>query len=174
MFLPCSAHSLNLCAVHAVKSSMAVKCFFGNIQKLYNFFTLEYVDTIKPLLVKRLREIFHSLQLLKEDFDLPGDLYNDVVALSAWLHSFEFAILATFWFMVLQAINDVSCLFQNTQLALDEEIRLIISLLNDLQRIQESWSVILEEARIVASSLDIEDSFKEKRQRKCKTFHDET
>ena len=74
-------------------------------------------------------------------------------------YSFEFAILATFWFKVLQAINDVSCLLQNTQLALDEEIRLIISLLNDLQHIRESWSVILEEARIVASSLDIEDSF---------------
>ena len=197
LFLPCSAHSLNLCGVHAAESSTVVKCFFGNIQKLYNFFSSSAsrwkvlqdntgislhrlsdtrwsarIDAVKPL-VKRPREISHSLQTLKEDFDLPGDLYNDVVALYTWLHSFEFVILSTFWFKVLQAINDVSCLLQDTQLSLDEELRLLTSLLNDLQRIRESWTVILEEAKIVASNLGFEESFKEKRQRRCKTFHDE-
>ena len=31
LFLPCSAHSLNLCRVHATESSTVVKCFFGII-----------------------------------------------------------------------------------------------------------------------------------------------
>ena len=29
VYLPCSAHSLNLCGVHAVESSTVVKSFFG-------------------------------------------------------------------------------------------------------------------------------------------------
>jgi len=39
VYLPCCAHSLNLCGVHVVESSTVVKSFFGNIQKLYNFFS---------------------------------------------------------------------------------------------------------------------------------------
>ena len=39
IFCPCSAHSLNLCDVHAGESSAVVKSFFGNIQKLYNLFS---------------------------------------------------------------------------------------------------------------------------------------
>ena len=31
--------SLNLCGVHAVESSIEVKCLFGNILKLDNFFS---------------------------------------------------------------------------------------------------------------------------------------
>nr|XP_004211330.1 unnamed protein product [Hydra vulgaris] len=39
IFIPCSAHSLNLCAVHAIESSAPAKSYFGNIQKLYNLFS---------------------------------------------------------------------------------------------------------------------------------------
>ena len=39
IFSPCSAHSLNLCGVHAAESSPEVKSFFGNMQKLYNLFS---------------------------------------------------------------------------------------------------------------------------------------
>ena len=34
VFSPCSAHTLNLCEVHAAESNDVVKTFFGNIQKL--------------------------------------------------------------------------------------------------------------------------------------------
>ena len=34
VFSPCSAHTLNLCEVHAAVSNDVVKTFFGNIQKL--------------------------------------------------------------------------------------------------------------------------------------------
>ncbi|XP_065679785.1 zinc finger MYM-type protein 1-like [Hydra vulgaris] len=39
IFIPCSPHSLNLCAVHAIESSVPAKSYFGNIQKLYNLFS---------------------------------------------------------------------------------------------------------------------------------------
>ena len=127
------------------------------------------IDAVKPL-VKRPREILSALETLKEDFDLPGDLYNEVVALHKWFFSFEFVVLATFWFKVLQAIHNVSCLLQGTQLTLDEEIRLFALLTSVLHRIRESWSAILDEARTVASNLGFEEQFKQKRQRKCKAL----
>ena len=117
---------------------------------------------MKPL-VKRPREILRSLHALKEDFDLLGDLYNEVTSLITWFLSFEFIVLATFWFKTLQGI----------QLALDEEIRLLKSLLNDSQRIRESWSVLLEEASVVAANLGFEESFKQKWLRKTKIYFDE-
>ena len=197
IFCPCSAHSLNLCGVHATESSAVVKSFFGNIQKLYNLFSgspsrwkvlqdntemslhrmsdtrwSARIDAVKPL-VKRPREILHSLHTLKEDFDLPGDLYNEVTSLTTWFQSFEFVVLATFWFKTLQAVNDVNCLLQGTQLTLDEEIRLLKSLLNDLQRIRESWSVLIEEASVVAVNLGFEESFMQKRLRRSKIYFDE-
>ena len=157
MYCPCSAHSLNLCGVHAVESNIEVKCFFGNIQKLYSFFSTSplrwkvlqdssgislhktsstrwsaRIDAVRPL-VKRPREIHQALNKLKEEFDLPDELQNEVTALIAWLHSFEFVILATFWFKVLQAINDVNCLLQSPKITLDEEIKLLKSLLETLQ-----------------------------------------
>ena len=115
----------------------------------------------------------HSLRSLKEDFDLPGDLSNEVTSLTTWFQSFEFIILATFWFKTLQAVNDVSRLLQGTQLTLDEEIKLLKSLLNDLQRIRESWPVLLEEASVVATNLGFEKSFKQKRLRRSKIHFDE-
>ena len=130
------------------------------------------IDAVKPL-VKRPREILHSLHTLKEDFDLPGDLYNEVTSLTTWFQSFEFVVLATFWFKTLQAVNDVSCLLQGTQLTLDEEIQLLKSLLNDLQRIRESWSVLIEEASVVAVNLGFEESLKQKRLRRSKIYFDE-
>ena len=39
IFSPCSAHTLNLCGVHAAESSTEMKSFFGNVQKLYNLFS---------------------------------------------------------------------------------------------------------------------------------------
>ena len=81
--------------------------------------------------------------------------------------------MATFWFKALQAINDVSCLLQGTQLTLDEEIRFFTSLVKDLQRIRDSWSAIVEESRLVAANLGFEESFKQKRKIKQKIFHNE-
>ena len=64
-------------------------------------------------------------------------------------------------------------MLQGTQLTLDEEIRLLKSLLNDLQRIRESWSVLMEEASVVAANLGFEESFKQKKLRRSKIYFDE-
>ena len=196
LFSPCSAHSLNLCGVHGAESSAVVKSFFGNIQRLYTLFSSSpsrwkilqeaagvslhklsttrwsaRIEAVKPL-VKRPREILNALKGLR-DHDLPGDVCNDVENLIQWLQSLEFVLLITFWFKVLQTINDVSVLLQGSKITIDEELRLIESLKDDLKRVRESWSVISVESKLVASSLGLSEHFREKRRRTFTRFHDE-
>ena len=184
LFSSCSAHSLNLCGVHGAESSAVVKSFCGTIQRLYTLFSSSpsrwkilqeaagvsflklsatrwsaRIEGVKPL-VKRLR-----------DHDLPGDVCNDVENLIQWLQSLEFVLLITIWFKLLQTINDVSVLLQGSKITIDEELRLIESLKDDLKRVRESWSVISVESKLVASSLGLSEHFKEKRRRTFKRFH---
>ena len=78
--------------------------------------------------------------------------------------------MATFWFKTLQAINDISRLLQCPNVTLDEESRLMRSLLTDIQRIRESWHLILQESKLVASGLGFQQDLKLKRRRRAKTF----
>nr|XP_047135424.1 zinc finger MYM-type protein 1-like [Hydra vulgaris] len=158
IFIPCSAHSLNLCAVYAIESSALAKSYFENIQNLYNLFSSSPVrwkilqeetgqslhklsvtrwssriESVKPLAKK---PILKSLHRLKE-LDLPGE------------------------------INNVSLLLQSTQLTLDDEVKILNSLLMDLDRIRLSWDLILIEATEVAKNLKFDKiMFTVKRTRK--------
>ena len=161
-YLPCSTHSLNLAGVHAAESSVPMKTYFGNIQKLYNFFSSSparwkilketadislhsmsttrwsaRIEAVKPL-SKKPKEIVLALQTVKSNLDLPSDLINEVDSLLKWIRSFDFVLLTTFWVKVLQSINDVSILLQGTQITLDEEVRLIGSLVDDIRSMRLS------------------------------------
>ena len=130
------------------------------------------IDAVRPL-VKRPREILQALNKLQEEFDLTSDLSNEVSSLTKWLQSFEFVLLATFWFKTLQAINDIIRLLQCPNVTLDEESRLMRSLLTDIQRIRESWHLILQESKLVASGLGFQQNLKLKRRRRAKPFFGE-
>ena len=194
-FLPCSTHSLNLAGVHAVESCVEMKNYFGNVQKLYNFFAASpqrwkilkdvsnislhsmsttrwsaRIEAVKPL-YKKFDEIVICLRDIKRDCDLPSHLNADVDALIKWLQSFEFVLLTVIWMKVLKMVNDVSVMLQGTQITIDREMELIDTLLEDLQKIRTSWPDILSEAKDKARQFNIEDSFPMKRQRKRTRFH---
>ncbi|MCY3927482.1 MAG: DUF4371 domain-containing protein [Acidobacteria bacterium] len=198
VYSPCSAHSLNLCGVHAVESSNKIKSFLGNIQKLFNLFSSSparwkilqdtasvslhrlsdtrwsaRIDAIKPL-IKRPREVLLSLTKLQEHLDLPADISNEVDSLINWMKTFEFVLMATIWFKLLQNINDVNVLLQKSNITLDEETVLIKNLLSDLQRIRDSWEAILHETRLVAKNLGWEENFREKRHRRVTSVYGES
>ena len=124
---------------------------------LYKLSTTRWSVSIEAVkrLIKRPREILDALKGLK-DHDLPGDVCNDVENL---------ILLITFWFKVIQTINDVSVLLQVLKITTDEELRLIESLQDNLKRVRESWSVISVESKLVASSLGLSEYFREKRRR---------
>ena len=159
----------NLCGVHAVESNNKIKSFLGNIQKVYSLFSSSpgkwkflqdtfgislhrlldarwsaRIDTIKPF-TKRPREILTCLNQLQEHLDLPADISNEVDSLIDWMQIFEFLLMTTIWLVLLQAINDVSILLQKSNISLDKETLLIKNLRSDLQRIRNSWEVILQE-----------------------------
>ena len=97
VYLPWAAHRLNLCGVHAVKSSVPAKSYFGNFQLLYSVFSksparwkilqelaglslhqtsqTRWSARIKAIkqLSKRRREIIEALKKLK-DMDLTVDV----------------------------------------------------------------------------------------------------
>ena len=163
--------------MHAVESNNKIKSFLGNIQKLYSLLFSSpgrwkflqdtvgislhrlsdahwcaRIDAIK-LFTKRPREILTCLNQLQEHLDLPADISNEVDFLIDWMQTFEFVLMTTIWLELLQAINDVSILLQKLNITLDKETLLIKNLLSDLQRIRNSWEVILQESKLVARNL---------------------
>nr|XP_004210350.1 zinc finger MYM-type protein 1-like [Hydra vulgaris] len=155
LYMPSSAHSLNLAGVHSAESSVEVKNYFGRVQSLYNLFSgspsrwkvliettglslhqtsqtrwSARIESVKPL-VKRPREILESLKKLR-DFDLTADQLNEVKSLEKWVHSFEFIVMTTFWYKTLQSINYVSLALQSENISLDDEMKLIKTLIEDL------------------------------------------
>ncbi|KAH1182683.1 hypothetical protein KIL84_004175 [Mauremys mutica] len=129
-FSPCSAHTLNLCGTHAVETSVEVKTYFGNVQKLYKVFALsparwKILQTIANIslhsvsktrwsarvdaacsLIKNHTGVLESLIKIEEELHLPPEIQADVDCLIKWLKSFEFILLTTIWFKVLQCIDD--------------------------------------------------------------------
>lgn len=101
---------------------------------------------------------------------MPADIENEVKSLTTWLHSFEYIVLASIWYKVLTAINGVSCLLQRSSLTLDEQSA---ALIDDLQKIRNSWSSLLQESKLVAANFNCSQNFKSKRRRKTKVFYDE-
>ncbi|XP_065681404.1 uncharacterized protein LOC100200648 [Hydra vulgaris] len=199
-YMPCSTHNLNLAGVHSLESSVEMKNYFGRIQLLYNLFSgspirwkiltettglslhqtsqtrwSARIEAVKPL-VKRPREILLSLQKLR-DLDLTADLLIDVKSLEKWIQSFEFIIMTTFWFKALQAINYVSVSFQSENITLDDEMKLMKILIEDLTRLRSSWPELINETHLVASGLasyGFQSKLVQKRTRKRKTFYEET
>ncbi|CAM5150945.1 unnamed protein product [Natator depressus] len=73
-----------------------------------------------------------TLVELKEELSLPADLCNTVDYLFKQLTFLKIILLATFWFKTLQAIVE-SRLLQDSELTLDDESRLMKSLLSALE-----------------------------------------
>lgn len=95
---------------------------------------------------------------------------SEVNSLANWMQSFEFVVLTSFWFKTLQAIDDVSYALQSSSLTLDDEAELMKSLISTLRCIQDSWPIILEECRLVAAGLGMQEGFKKTRHRKPHLF----
>ena len=129
--------------------------------------------TIKPV-VKKPREVLLALTKVQKHLDLSAYVSNEVDSLINWMKTFEFVLLATIWFKLLQNINDANVLLQKSSITLDEEMLLMKNLLSDLQRIRDPWEAILQETRLVAKNLGWEENFKEKRHRRVTSVYGES
>lgn len=198
-FSPCSAHMLNLCGTHAMETSVDVKTYFGNVQKLYKVFALSparwkilqpnvnislhsvsktrwsaRVDAVRPL-IKNHTSMLESLIKIEEELHLPPEIQADVECLIKWLKSFESVLLTTLWFKVLHCIDDKNKILQSAKLPMEEGAKHMSNLVKEIQTMKDSWPIFFEDAKQVTSSLGIDPKMKsDSRIRKNKRFFDDT
>jgi len=102
-------------------------------------------------------------------------MHSEIISLKKYFSSFECIAMASFWFKVLSSINERNVIIQSRGISLETEIGLMNDLIKELQNIRNEWHIILNEAKLVASNLNILPNFqdKEKRTKKRKVFHDD-
>ncbi|CAB4018775.1 zinc finger MYM-type 1-like, partial [Paramuricea clavata] len=166
-----------------------IKSFFRNVQRLYNLFSgsparwkilketagvslhglsdtrwSARIDAVHAL-VKNHIKLLEVLSQIQTDLDLTDLGYSDAEILLVWMKSFEYILMATFWFKVLQCIDDVNKVLQYADISIADGVKHLSSLQNDVQNLRDSWESVLEEAKLVSSSLGQRTTLKEKRSR---------
>ena len=86
-------------------------------------------------------------------------MYCEIISLKKYFSSYECVAMASFWFKVLSSINERNIIIQSRGVSL--EIDLI-----KLQNIRNEWHIILNEVKLVASSLNILPNFQIKKRKK--------
>ena len=187
IFAPCRAHTLNLCGVHAVEVAREIKSFFGHVQKLYNLFSgsparwkilkenagvslhslsdtrwSPRIDAVR-ILVENHIKMLEILSNIQTDLDLTDLAFSDAENLLEWMKSFEYILMATFWFKVLQCIDDVNKVLQYADISIADELEHLSSLQNEIQNLRDSWEIVLQKAKLVSSSLGQSTTLKENR-----------
>ena len=186
LFSSCGAHNINLCGVHAVRSTARSAKYFKNIQKLFVLFSgspgrweivklllritfkeqsetrwSERIEAVKPVATQQ-PSVIKCLQKLLIDFDssLTSDAKNTANYLLQYFSSFESIIQGTVWIKALQMIQEVSILVQCRGLSLDHQVKLLEDLNSDLVYLRNSFPKLLEEAQHVAKAMSISPQFK--------------
>ncbi|XP_065642976.1 uncharacterized protein LOC136074570 [Hydra vulgaris] len=130
------------------------------------------IAAVKPI-AKGPREIITALNCTIEYLDLTADMLNQAKSLIKFYKSFETVVLLTFWYKILQVVDEVSHFFQSTSQTIDNKVILIQQLISNLGRIHSSWNIILTEAKAVADPLGFETEFLAKQKKRAKRYHDE-
>lgn len=73
---------------------------------------------------------------------------TDINALTKYFSSFKALILLATWFKILQTIDYRSKVLQLRDSTIDEEVRNLQSLLDDLQHLRNNWDGIYNEASL--------------------------
>ena len=117
-----------MCGVHAVEVAPEIKSFFGNVQRLYNLVSCSpahwkilkettgvslhslsdtrwsaRIDAVRAL-VKNHIKMLEMVSNIQTDLDLTPLAFSDAEHLLEWMKSFEYILMATFWFKVLRVL----------------------------------------------------------------------
>ena len=71
--------------------------------------------------------------------------------------------MATFWFKVLQCIDDVNKVLQHADVSIVDELEHLLCVQNEIQNLRDSWETVLQEAKLVSSLLGQNITLKENR-----------
>lgn len=202
-FVPCCNHSLNLVVNDAAKSNTLSINFFSLVQELFVFFSastkrwsilksnLSNVTnlTLKPLsdtrwssridaitpLRYQLGEVYDALFEISEG-NFENNVKNLAASLAKKLQNFEFICILILWYNILSKVNIVSKIIQKPNFDVAQCYNHLNNLNNFLKayRSDKGFNDLLIDAKEIASSLDIEPTFKKQRglkPRKIKKKH---
>lgn len=188
VFVPCSAHNLNLAGVHASSTEPEMVTFFGTVQRIFNFFSSStsrwetvmktmklslkgFSDTrwsSKANAVKALRtQLPHVKKSLEEIAkDSNAEAVSNAKSLLVQLN-YSFICTLIVWDKILQCIERTNIALQKQNLAIDKATKLINGLRISLQGIRDTgFQKTFIEASQLAETMEIETGFPEKRRRK--------
>ncbi|XP_026416473.1 zinc finger MYM-type protein 1-like [Papaver somniferum] len=199
-YMPCACHSLNLALCDMASSCPRAVSFFQVVQHIYNFFSgstkrwtvfKKHVKglTVKPLSDTRWESHIEAIKAIRfqapeirdalielstsADFDAKtrGTAYS---ILTREIDNFEIILGMVVWHRALLAVNSVSIKLQTEDMNLDDavtKLKDLVSFFKDYRR--NGFEGALEEAKILATSMNIEPIFYEVRVRKRKKHFDE-
>ena len=91
---------------------------------------------------------------------------EDQSILLNYFKSFKGLILLTFWYKILVPIHKANLLMETSISTIDEAVKQLDVLIKEVKAIRDNWDAIVNEAKFVAESLDIDSVFELRRKRK--------
>ncbi|KAB2610837.1 zinc finger MYM-type protein 5-like [Pyrus ussuriensis x Pyrus communis] len=189
-YTPCGCHSLNLALCDIVNYCPKAMSFFGVVQRIYTLFSsltkqwkvfIDHVQgshTLKPLSqscwenhIESVKPIRESAQQIRDALihlaNTSKDPKSKSEAESLAIHeleNFEFLLCMVIWHELLFAINIVSKTLQKEDMHIDVAIDQLKGLISVLDRYKETgFEEAMSEAKKIASEMEIEPVFREKR-----------
>ncbi|XP_022842855.1 zinc finger MYM-type protein 1-like [Olea europaea var. sylvestris] len=187
-YSPCGCHSLNLALCDVATCCSKVKSFFGVVQRIYTLFSSstkrwkifkENVTglTLKPLSQTRWESHIESVRAIRfqtpqikkallqlANIDDPKTKSEAECLATYEIDNFEFLLGMIIWYEVLNNVNRVSKHLQAEDMHIDVAIDHLKSLISFFKSYRESgFESAMVDAKEIASELEIEPIFREKR-----------
>ncbi|XP_066436824.1 zinc finger MYM-type protein 1-like [Eleutherodactylus coqui] len=181
IFSPCGAQSLTRVGVNAAKLNPDVVTFFGNLESLYSFFSSsaarweilkefipltlhslsetswsERIQAIRPI-AKHYPGVIKALDAVLERLSssLTSTAHNTILGLKKYFTSFKGLMMTSFWYKVLECMDQKNVVIQSKGITLDVERTLVEVLVDELQQLRDSVEKIFEEAKLIAKEVGI-------------------
>ena len=100
------------------------------------------------------------------DTSLSAEAMEDQSILLNYFKSFKGLILLTFWYKILVPIHTANLLMETSISTIDEAVKQLDVLIKEVKAIRDNWDAIVNEAKFVPESLDIDSVFELRRKRK--------
>ena len=178
IFSPCGCHTLNLCDSDAAECVPEATTYFRTIQTIYTLFNCS--PKRWKILAKRIGSSFHGIsgtwwsarvecvkpfvahlpgvKLALEDLlelNITPKTRNEIHGTIRYVRFFTCIIMSVVWHRILVPIDCCNKVIQASDATLDMEVANIEGLIEKLVALRDSWKAIWNEAKLVASSLQV-------------------
>ncbi|XP_065667985.1 uncharacterized protein LOC136088230 [Hydra vulgaris] len=123
-------------------------------------------ECVKPIALET-PEVIISIEFMLINFaNLSAETRAELEGIKNYLKSFEATIVSIIWLKILTKLNNVNLILKNCEITVSTELLNFKSLLKDLEKIGDSWDLILNEVKTAAENCGLVSTFKESHNRK--------